>query len=205
VAAAPQHVPKVRPREIGAKKTPAHLASCRGRPESGQREELHGQHTPIGPIRALVAPACRQPRPSPDDRQRRCSVTATYRWGKPLGHWELLAPPADERFAVPVSELLAAGDRPPAEDGDHWGAWCYRTAPAVLVFEQNGRELYWIDLRECRTSAAVLDWIGQLHKKVWTTPADIGDLVHAFNDLFDLQATRCSFGVERSRPRGKCL
>jgi hypothetical protein len=122
-------------------------------------------------------------------------VNKPYRWTKPHGHWDLTSPSAAERFAfVSVGDLLAAGDRPPAADGDHWGPWVYRQQTAELSYADR----YSIDLERCRTSAQVLDWVVQLRHKSWTTAADIGALVAALDDLLDLQATRCGWGVERS-------
>jgi hypothetical protein len=40
----------------------------------------------------------------------------------------------------------------------------------------------------------VLDWVAQVHGKGWSTAQDIGDLVYALNDIFDLQRHLCGWG-----------
>ena len=45
-------------------------------------------------------------------------------------------------------------------------------------------------------STEVLDCIVELHEKSWATPEDIGNLVAALDDIFDLQNNVCGCGIE---------
>ena len=47
------------------------------------------------------------------------------------------------------------------------------------------------------SSAQVLDWIFQMAGKSWVASQDLGDLVHALEDLIDPQANLCSFGTDK--------
>jgi hypothetical protein len=51
-----------------------------------------------------------------------------------------------------------------------WGNWRFKKSTNELVFK---RDYYSVDLDDCKTSAAVLDWIFQLHGKAWITDADV--------------------------------
>ena len=59
---------------------------------------------------------------------------------------------------------------------------------------------YEVDLEELEGSAAVLDWIVQVSKKTWPTPAVVGELVRSIDQVLDLQANYCGQGIERRRP-----
>lgn len=63
----------------------------------------------------------------------------------------------------------------------------------MLVFEQRANR-YEIDLEGITESATMLDWIFQLRKKHWVTNEVIGDLISAFQDIFDPQLTLCGSG-----------
>ena len=57
--------------------------------------------------------------------------------------------------------------------------------------------LYDVDLEQCETSAQVLDWIFQIHRKAWSTPGLIHALLCAIQQEIKPQANLCSFGIER--------
>lgn len=46
-------------------------------------------------------------------------------------------------------------------------------------------------------SASVLDWIAQLNEKTWVSPDDIGNLVKAIDDIFDLHSF-CGMGRNKA-------
>ena len=76
--------------------------------------------------------------------------------------------------------------------------WQLDSARGCLYLEDaRGRELYWIDLARCQTSAQVLDWIVQVSHKLWATDPVLAGLVRALDQHLDLQASMCSFGLER--------
>ena len=76
-----------------------------------------------------------------------------------------------------------------------WGRWRLDTDTLELIYRNDrGRDIYPIDLERMGTSAAMLDWIFQLHKKNWTSAEDLGDLIAALQDIFDPQGWLCSFG-----------
>src|SRR5215470_18055773 len=83
--------------------------------------------------------------------------------------------------------------------GQRWGDWSLdapQTGQPHLVSEIDGRERYAIGLYGIVGSAAMLDWIMQLRPKTWVTNDIIGDLVSAFDDIFDPQGTLCGTGVD---------
>ena len=85
------------------------------------------------------------------------------------------------------------------KDGMSWGAWRLETKTRHLVLTwKNNPEHYYILLDEITTCAKMLDWIFQLRAKSWVTNDIIGDLVSAFDDLFDPQANLCSGGMDKS-------
>jgi hypothetical protein len=74
-----------------------------------------------------------------------------------------------------------------------WGPWRFDGRCRVLV-HANGYE---IDLAQSTTSAEVLDWIVQVAGKSWGDDTCLAQLVRAFDDLLQPQATLCSFGLEK--------
>lgn len=56
---------------------------------------------------------------------------------------------------------------------------------------------YNVHLDDCKTSAAVLDWIFQIHMKEWADSDTIVGLLDALRDTIDPQATLCSSGIEK--------
>jgi hypothetical protein len=77
-----------------------------------------------------------------------------------------------------------------------WGHWRFIPNLLVLSYRSPGGE-YEIDLETCTTSAQVLDWIFQIHDKLWCRPQDRVDLLNALNWLLHPQANLCSWGEER--------
>ncbi len=75
-----------------------------------------------------------------------------------------------------------------------WGKWEFD--PSIKVLRHDDAKYYEVDLEDMETSAAMLDWIFQLHGKTWCARHDIGDLVEALRDLLHPQGTLCSFGTE---------
>jgi len=82
-------------------------------------------------------------------------------------------------------------------DEDRWGKWRFDARLLDLVFEENGREQYAIDLKDMNSSAQMMDWIFQVNMKSWATREDIGNLIQALDDLFRPQASLCSGGADK--------
>ncbi len=79
-----------------------------------------------------------------------------------------------------------------------FGGWSLDRERLCLVWQdEDGREVYEVDLEQCRTSAAMLDWIMQIAGKLWATDTVLAGLVHAFDHFLDPQGTLCSFGRSR--------
>lgn len=82
--------------------------------------------------------------------------------------------------------------------GQTWGDWRLETDTMHLVLTRGSdAERYYIALRSITSSAPMLDWIFQLRMKSWVTNDIIGDLVSAFQDIFDPQGTLCGEGVDK--------
>jgi hypothetical protein len=64
-----------------------------------------------------------------------------------------------------------------------------------------GREIYYIDLERCLTSAQVLDWIMQVAGKRWATSAVLAGLVRALAFVLHPQQNLCSWGRPKSLTR----
>ena len=87
-----------------------------------------------------------------------------------------------------------------------WGYWIFRSTNLVLELQtKKGGWAYEVDLERINSTAQMLDWIFQLnHKRRYgdSVYGDqeqdlIGDLVQAFDDIFEPQANCCSFGKEK--------
>jgi hypothetical protein len=76
------------------------------------------------------------------------------------------------------------------------GWWLDRECLCLVFTDEVLGEIYDVDLRRCRTSAEVLDWICQVAHKSWATDAVLAGLVRAINHYLDPQATLCGFGRE---------
>jgi len=75
-----------------------------------------------------------------------------------------------------------------------WGPWTLNQDTlelAISVKREGWNRCYEVDLERIKSSAAMLDWIMQVANKSWTTPEDIGHLVRALNDIFQLQVWLC--------------
>lgn len=73
--------------------------------------------------------------------------------------------------------------------------WGLDPKDPVLIFKGNG---YWIDLRECRSSACILNWIFQVQSKSWATPKVMSDLLSVISILLDPQKNMCVGGHEQN-------
>lgn len=81
-----------------------------------------------------------------------------------------------------------------------WGPWEYNEELQILVHKD--RQWYEVDLERMHDSAAVLDWIFQIHGKMWASHEDMGYLLDALRDTINPQGTICSFGMNcRREPR----
>ena len=72
--------------------------------------------------------------------------------------------------------------------------------PSMLRYQVTPTYQYEVDLEEMESTAAVLDWIVQVSKKTWATPAVVGELVRSIDQVLNLQANYCSQGIEARRP-----
>src|SRR5271156_2576194 len=77
---------------------------------------------------------------------------------------------------------------------DRWGKWKLDRERRVIFYD--GPHDYWFPLAQMNNAAEVLDWIMQLHEQSWAAPEDIGNLVAALDDIFDLQNNICGCGIE---------
>lgn len=78
---------------------------------------------------------------------------------------------------------------------DGWGPWRLADRDAVIyVLNEDGSELYAVDLDDCGSSAQMLAWIFQVANKSWADSVVVAGLVRALDDLFEPQATLCSNG-----------
>jgi hypothetical protein len=71
-----------------------------------------------------------------------------------------------------------------------WGNWVFDPNNLTLT---HSAEHYEIDLETIHSSAAILEWIFQIQRKVWATAQTLHDLLRAFRDILDPQANYCSF------------
>ena len=77
---------------------------------------------------------------------------------------------------------------------ERWGNWKLDRARRAIYYD--GSPEHWFPLTQMNNSTEVLDWVVQLHEKKWATPEDIGNLVAALDDIFDLQNNMCGCGIE---------
>ncbi|MBV2182053.1 MAG: hypothetical protein KUL86_12590 [Castellaniella sp.] len=76
-----------------------------------------------------------------------------------------------------------------------WGDWQLVDKPQfMLVNKEQGYEISFSDMHG---SAAVLDWIFQLHGKLWMSPKSMHDLLSALSDILEPQANYCSMGQDQ--------
>lgn len=78
--------------------------------------------------------------------------------------------------------------------GDSGGKWVFH--PENLTLELVHRH-YWyeVDLERCGTSAAMLDWVFQVHGRFGKGTTE--SLLDALRDLLHPQGELCSWGIER--------
>ena len=87
-----------------------------------------------------------------------------------------------------------------------WGYWIFRSTTLVLELQtKRGGWAYEVDLERINSTAQMLDWIFQLnHKRRYGDSVYgnenqdlIGDLIQAFDDIFEPQGNCCSCGKEK--------
>ena len=83
--------------------------------------------------------------------------------------------------------------------------WVYNPKVEVLLyFDEEGKDVYEIDIERVKGSAGVLDWISQVHKKSWATQKCLKGLLDAFDYLGDdLQNNFC--GGEKDKPNARMI
>jgi hypothetical protein len=110
-----------------------------------------------------------------------------------------------------ADQLLREYAPPSLFHGRKWGDWTFDSERLCLVFRAapqprgEGSDVtvgvplytgffgtYEIDLERVRDSAALLDWIFQIQKKLWASARVVKDLLNAFDSIFDPQANLCS-------------
>lgn len=52
----------------------------------------------------------------------------------------------------------------------------------IQIDHENGGNIYYIDLEECKNSAQLLDWIFQIIEKTWCTPQIMFDILKCIDD-----------------------
>ncbi len=78
-----------------------------------------------------------------------------------------------------------------------WEPGPYHTLSLSVSDGAETRSWYEIDLKQCRTSAEVLDWIAQIAKKPWCTHQILADLVRELDKELGLQSNLCGGGEEQ--------
>jgi hypothetical protein len=92
---------------------------------------------------------------------------------------------------TPLSDIKIAGQ---GNARPEWGPWHIDRESCVLWTDAPGYR-YEIDLKDCTTSARVLDGICQIAGKQWKDRnCVIAGLVTALDDVLNPQAHLCSFG-----------
>jgi hypothetical protein len=96
----------------------------------------------------------------------------------------------------PVNLMALLKEGPSCHD---WGPWKLDPDRRVLdLYDQGGRRRYEVDLDRCDSASAVLDWIVQIAGKGWDLDrhAVVYGLIAALDDILNLQAHYCSFGMQ---------
>jgi len=83
-----------------------------------------------------------------------------------------------------------------------WYGWRLDPANLELVLvDSTGWRTYALPLTRCNQSAQVLDWLVQVSGKAWREhdieKVTVG-LLRALDDIFELQASLCSFGAHKT-------
>lgn len=95
---------------------------------------------------------------------------------------------------------------PSPAHGDRWGNWTFDAKRLTLTYEHVDSLGWWeVDLESMVTPARMLDAIFQFRQKIWATRRAVGDLIQAFYDLLDPQATLCSWGQAKTLDATKHL
>jgi hypothetical protein len=74
-----------------------------------------------------------------------------------------------------------------AWDKSKWDDWRLKSSNLVYFHPAYKRDIYWIPLDQCTSSAEVLDWIMQLAGKTWASNACLGGLIHALDNILKPQ------------------
>lgn len=70
----------------------------------------------------------------------------------------------------------------------------------ILIYDDEKKLVYEIDVENCTTAAQILDWIYQLYHKTWVTPVILRDIIECMNIVFlrifskGVQGMICPFG-----------
>jgi len=83
-----------------------------------------------------------------------------------------------------------------------WGPW-HLDRRACLLWTEAGGYRYEVDLRECTTSAGLLDWICQINGKSWGDTRReherlVAGFVEALRDILKPQSNLCSGGASHT-------
>ena len=83
-----------------------------------------------------------------------------------------------------------------------WRSWRFDLDALVLVFEPDDpfNAEYVIDLTRLNHCAPMLDAMAQVRAKAWATPAIVGLLFGALDDLFRFQSRLCGSGRDKVIP-----
>lgn len=68
-----------------------------------------------------------------------------------------------------------------------WGRWfleAQSTRKVLVFYDDDNRELTYVDLAECTNGFELCDWVCHLSGKNYISPEDLGNLVFAIRDLF---------------------
>lgn len=79
-----------------------------------------------------------------------------------------------------------------------WGAWTFNPGALTLDLLRNGLPAHSIQLRAITSSACMLEAIFELKSRPWADNGVLGDLITAFQDLFDPRVNLCGGGRDRS-------
>lgn len=85
-----------------------------------------------------------------------------------------------------------------SEPSTTWGSWYFNPSALTLELRRDGLPAHSIQLRTITSSACMLDAIFGLKNTPWADNNVIGDLVAAFQDLFDPQVNLCGEGRDRT-------
>lgn len=66
-----------------------------------------------------------------------------------------------------------------------------------IVIDRNRAPIYDVNLKLCRTSAEVLDYIIQISRKSWCSADVLWRVIMLMNEALEFQRTLCSGGIER--------